>query len=151
MKRGVNKVILLGVLGQDPESRFTGSGDQVTNISLATSESWKDKNTGEQKEVTEWHRCVAYKKAAELISQYCKKGSKIYLEGRLQTRSWDRDGQKHYTTEIIIEEFQFVGDPQKKEQSQGDRREAPERPDHKQGMQGVKEVLNDFDDDLIPF
>jgi single-strand DNA-binding protein len=118
MKKGINRVIIMGALGNDPETRYTPSGDCVVNISVATSENWKDKNTGEQKEVTEWHRCTAYRKTAEIISQHFAKGSKIYIEGKLQTRSWEQDGIKRYATEIIIEEFQFVGEAKKKAEAQ---------------------------------
>ena len=108
MARGVNKVILIGRLGQDPESRFSADGTQVANFSLATSEVWKDK-LGEKQEKTEWHRCVAWRKTAELIVQYTQKGSMLYVEGKLQTRSWDdKDGVKRYTTEIVINTIEFL-------------------------------------------
>lgn len=107
--RGVNKVILIGNLGQDPDVRTMNNGEQVANFSLATSETWQDKNTGEAREKTEWHRCVAYRRLAEIIGQYVKKGSKIYVEGRLQTRKWQgQDGQDRYTTEIIVNEMQML-------------------------------------------
>ncbi len=99
--RGVNKVILVGNLGKDPEIRYMPSGGAVTNITVATSEAWKDKNTGEQKEQTEWHRVVFFNRLAEVVGEYLKKGSKIYVEGSLQTRKWqDKSGQDRYTTEI---------------------------------------------------
>ncbi len=104
MARGVNKVILIGNLGKDPEVRYTPGGDAVANITLATSESWKDKNTGEQKEKTEWHRVVFFGKLAEIVGQYLKKGSKVYIEGKLQTRKWqDKNGQDRYTTEVVVD------------------------------------------------
>ncbi len=107
--RGVNKVILVGNLGADPDVRTMNNGEQVANISIATSEVWNDRNTGDKREKTEWHRCVAYRKLAEIIGQYCRKGSKLYVEGRLETRKWqDRDGQDRYTTEIIINEMQML-------------------------------------------
>ena len=107
---GVNKVIILGRLGNDPEMRYMPSGEAVANLSIATSESWTDKNTGEKREKTEWHRVVAFRKLAEIIGQYCKKGDQIYIEGKLQTRKWsDKNGQDHYTTEIIADQMQMLG------------------------------------------
>lgn len=106
--RGVNKVILVGNVGQDPESKYMPSGNAVTNLSLATSESWKDKNTGQQQERTEWHRLVFYSRLAEIVNEYVKKGSKLYVEGRLQTRSWEQDGVKRYSTEIIVNDMQML-------------------------------------------
>ncbi|HEY0961925.1 MAG TPA: single-stranded DNA-binding protein [Pseudomonadales bacterium] len=106
--RGVNKVILVGNVGQDPETRYMPNGGAVTNVTLATSESWKDKNTGENQERTEWHRVVFYQRLAEIVAEYVKKGSKLYIEGRLQTRSWEQDGVKRYTTEIIANEMQML-------------------------------------------
>ena len=105
----VNKVILVGKLGADPETRYTQGGDAVCTIRLATSESWKDKNSGEKREVTEWHRVVFYRKLAEIVGQYLKKGAQVYIEGRLKTRKWqDKDGQDRYTTEIEATEFQML-------------------------------------------
>ncbi len=106
----VNKVIIVGNLGRDPETRYMTSGDAVTNIAVATTESWKDKNTGEKKELTEWHRITFYRKLAEIAGQYLKKGSQVYVEGRLQTRKWtDKDGVEKYTTEIIADTMQMLG------------------------------------------
>ena len=106
----VNKVILVGNLGADPESRYMPNGDAVVNIRLATTESWKDKNSGEKKELTEWHRVVFYRKLAEIAGQYLKKGSQVYIEGRLRTRKWQgQDGQDRYTTEIEANEMQMLG------------------------------------------
>jgi len=106
----VNKVILVGNLGADPETRYTASGDAVCNIRLATTDSWKDKNSGEKREQTEWHRVVFYRKLAEIAGQYLKKGSQVYLEGRIRTRKWqDKDGQDRYTTEIEATEMQMLG------------------------------------------
>jgi single-strand DNA-binding protein len=103
MARGVNKVILVGTCGQDPETKFMPSGDAVTNLSLATSEQWKDKQSGEKKEKTEWHRVTLFGKVAEIAGEYLRKGSQVYIEGRLQTREWEKDGIKRYTTEIIVD------------------------------------------------
>ena len=106
---GVNKAIILGNLGNDPEVRYMPNGEPVANISIATSESWTDKNTGEKREKTEWHRVVAFRRTAEIIGQYCKKGDQIYIEGKLQTRKWtDQSGQDHYTTEIIADQMQML-------------------------------------------
>jgi single-strand DNA-binding protein len=109
MARGVNKVILIGNLGQDPEIKSTAAGASIANFSVATSESWKDKNTGQQMEKTEWHRVVAFNRLAEIIGQYVKKGSKIYVEGALRTRKWqDKEGKDHYTTEVVANEMQML-------------------------------------------
>jgi single-strand DNA-binding protein len=108
MARGINKVILIGNLGNDPETRYMPSGGAVTNITLATSEGWRDKQTNEQKERTEWHRVVFFNKLAEIAGEYLKKGSKVYVEGSLRTRQWEKDGQKHYTTEIVANEMQML-------------------------------------------
>lgn len=108
-RRGINKVIIVGNLGQDPEVRYMPNGGAVTNISVATSETWKDKNSGEQREITEWHRIVFYRRLAEIAGEYLRKGSKVYIEGRLQTRKWQgQDGQDRYTTEIIANEMQML-------------------------------------------
>ena len=104
--KGINKVIVLGNLGQDPEIKFLPSGGAVANVSVATSESWKDKQTGEQKDKTEWHRVVVFGKLAEIVGEYLKKGSQVYFEGKLQTRKWqDQSGQDRYTTEIVVDGF----------------------------------------------
>ena len=108
MARGINKVILVGNLGNDPETRFMPNGNQVTNISIATSESWKDKQSGQQQERTEWHRIVFFNRLAEIAGEYLKKGSKVYIEGALRTRQWDKEGKKHYSTEIIANEMQML-------------------------------------------
>ena len=109
MARGINKVILVGNLGNDPESRYTQAGAAITNITIATSESWKDKNTGQAQERTEWHRVVFFNKLAEIAGQYLKKGSKVYIEGSLRTRKWqDQQGQDRYTTEIVANEMQML-------------------------------------------
>ncbi len=109
MARGVNKVILIGNLGQDPEVRYMPSGSAVTNISVATSEYWKDKTSGEQQERTEWHRVVFFNRLAEIAGEYLKKGSKVFIEGSLRTRKWqDKSGQDRYTTEIVASEMQML-------------------------------------------
>jgi single-strand DNA-binding protein len=109
----VNKVIIVGNLGRDPETRYMPNGDAVTNVAVATTESWKDKNSGEKKELTEWHRITFYRKLAEIAGQYLKKGSQVYVEGRLQTRKWtDKEGVERYTTEIIADTMQMLGSRQ---------------------------------------
>ena len=109
MARGINKVILIGNLGNDPETRYMPSGGAVTNISLATSESWKDKQTGQPQERTEWHRVVFFNRLAEIAGEYLRKGSKVYVEGSLRTRKWQgQDGQDRYTTEIVANEMQML-------------------------------------------
>lgn len=110
MARGINKVILVGNLGNDPEVRATASGSRVATISVATSDSWMDKNTGQRQERTEWHRVVFFNRLAEIVEQYLNKGSQVYVEGRLQTRKWqDQNGQDRYTTEIVANEMQMLG------------------------------------------
>ena len=110
MARGINKVILVGNLGNDPEVRATTTGSRVATISIATSESWMDKNTGQRQEKTEWHRVVMFNRLAEIVEQYLTKGSQVYIEGRLQTRKWqDQNGQDKYTTEVVANEMQMLG------------------------------------------
>lgn len=165
--RGVNKVILIGNLGADPDIRYMPSGEPVANLSLATSESWKDSQSGEMREKTEWHRVVAFRKLAEIIGQYCKKGSKLYIEGRLQTRKWqDQNGQDRYTTEIIADQMQMLdsrqgggndgydgdpgyGSPQPPRQNSATGGNAPGKPNKPQNF--GPEVDSGFDDDDIPF
>ena len=134
MANGINRVIIIGNVGQDPEAKFLPSGEAVTNLSVATSESWKDKNSGERKERVEWNRVVAFGKLAEIISEYARKGSKLYISGSLRTRKWEKDGQTHYTTEIVAKEMQLL-----------DRKEG--------GAEKPEEVgFSDMDDfDKIPF
>lgn len=108
MARGVNKVILVGNLGADPETRYLPDGNAVTNINVATSQVWKDRESGQQNERTEWHRVVFFRRLAEIAGEYLKKGSKVYIEGSLRTRQWERDGQKHYTTEVVANEMQML-------------------------------------------
>ncbi len=134
--RGVNKVVLVGTLGRDPETRYLPSGDAVTSFSVATSESWKDKQ-GQKKEQTEWHNIVCFKRLAEIASEYLRKGSKVYIEGSLRTQSWEKDGQKHYRTEIVARELQMLDGPKQERQ---------------QERQPVALPADDFDDDSsIPF
>ena len=110
MARGINKVILVGNLGADPETRYTTSGSAVTNLSLATSESWTDRQTNERRENTEWHRVVMFGRLAEISEQYLRKGQQVYIEGRIQTRKWQgQDGQDRYTTEIVARDMQMLG------------------------------------------
>ncbi|EDY2030066.1 single-stranded DNA-binding protein [Salmonella enterica] len=159
-KRGVNKVILMGNVGQDPEVRNMPNGDAVANLTIATSEVWNDKNTGEKKEQTEWHRVTFWRKSAEIIQQYVHKGDRLYVEGKLQTRKWtDQSGQDRYTTEIIAEEFQMLGSRQQQGGQQGGapthsgggkpRQQQQPRQQTQQGG-GRNEPPMDFDDD-IPF
>lgn len=148
--RGINKVILVGNLGADPEVRYTQSNTAIANLSIATSETWKDKQTGETREQTEWHRCVAYRRLAEIAGEYLKKGSKVYVEGRLQTRKWtDQNNVERYTTEIIINDLQMLdGKPQGNQQQQRPQQnqQHPAQPSQSQG--GGNQP--NFDDD-IPF
>ena len=110
MARGVNKVIVVGNLGNDPETRYMPSGSAVTNMTVATNESWKDKQTGEQKDRTEWHKVAMFGRLAEIAAEYLRKGSQVYIEGKLRTRKWQgQDGQDRYTTEIIADEMQMLG------------------------------------------
>ncbi|RMG35584.1 MAG: single-stranded DNA-binding protein [Gammaproteobacteria bacterium] len=150
--RGVNKVILIGNLGQDPEVRYMPNGGAVCNITVATSETWKDKNTGEQQERTEWHRVVMFRRLAEIAGEYLRKGSKVYLEGRLQTRKWqDQQGNDRYTTEIIADQMQML------DSRGGGSAEFASRPQSQQSAQSQgpatavpPPVDNSYDDD-IPF
>lgn len=151
----VNKVILVGNLGADPEMRYMPNGDAVCNIRVATTESWKDKQSGEKREITEWHRVVFYRKLAEIAGQYLKKGSQVYLEGRIRTRKWqDKEGQERYTTEIEAQEMQMLGrregmgDTGPRESNGG--RSAPAKPAGQSAPQGAGSGFNDFEDD-IPF
>jgi len=106
---GINKVILVGNLGNDPEVRYTPDGTAVANFSIATSDEWTDKDTGEKKQRTEWHRIVAWRRLGEICGEYLSKGRQVYVEGKLQTRSWEKDGVTRYTTEIIASDVQFLG------------------------------------------
>lgn len=148
MARGVNKVILVGTCGQDPETKFMPSGDAVTNLSLATSDQWKDKQSGEKKEKTEWHRVTLFGKVAEIAGEYLRKGSQVYIEGRLQTREWEKDGIKRYTTEIVVDmrgTMQLLGG-----KSEGGN--APARNASAPTPRSTDPAPADqFDDDSIPF
>ncbi|MCE0493445.1 single-stranded DNA-binding protein [Vibrio salinus] len=173
--RGVNKVILVGNLGNDPEIRYMPSGGAVANITVATSESWRDKTTGEQREKTEWHRVALFGKLAEVAGEYLRKGSQVYIEGQLQTRKWqDQSGQDRYTTEVVVQGFngvmQMLGGRQQGGQSQNAGSQAqsgwgqPQQPQYQQpaaqpqqqsqqpsqSQPQYNEPPMDFDDD-IPF
>nr|WP_315538977.1 single-stranded DNA-binding protein [uncultured Haemophilus sp.] len=148
---GINKVIIVGFLGNDPDVRTMPAGDLVVNISVATSESWTDKNTGEKKEVTEWHRIVIYRKLAEIAAQYLHKGSQVYIEGRLKTRKWqDNNGQDRYATEIQCDNLQMLGS-----RNQDAAQNQPSKPQDKQQKAQSKpqqsEPPMDAFDDNIPF
>ena len=145
MARGINKVILVGNLGADPETRYMPSGSAVTNLSVATSESWKDKQTGEQKDRTEWHKVAMFNRLAEIAAEYLRKGSQVYIEGKLRTRKWqDRDGNDRYTTEIIADEMQMLGG------RGGGGGSAPMNQDPGSSSAPPQAGPDDFDDD-IPF
>jgi single-strand DNA-binding protein len=141
MGKGVNKAIIVGNLGKDPEIRYLPSGDAVANFSVATSKTWKDKDTGQQKETTTWHRMVAFKRLAEIIGEYTKKGSKVYCEGELRTQEWEKNGEKRYTTEIVVQNFQMLD-------SRGDDSEGRPEP---QGRSQYNQGSDDNFDDDIPF
>ena len=147
MARGINKVILVGNLGADPETRYMPSGGAVTNLSLATSETWKDKQTGEQKERTEWHKVAMFNRLAEIAAEYLRKGSQVYIEGKLRTRKWqDRDGNDRYTTEIIADQMQMLGG-----RGGGGMGSGPPAGDPGPGSAPPRQnAPDDFDDD-IPF
>ena len=178
MARGVNKVILVGTCGQDPEVRYLPNGNAVTNLSLATSEQWTDKQTGQKVEKTEWHRVSMFGKVAEIAGEYLRKGSQVYIEGKLQTREWEKDGIKRYTTEIVVDmqgTMQLLGGrPQGDQQSQGggnnyqqqqsaprqqaqrpapQQQQQPQRESRPAPQQQAPQPAPDFDsfDDDIPF
>lgn len=165
MARGVNKVILIGNVGGDPEVRYLPNGNAVANITLATSDSWKDKQTGQQQERTEWHRVVFFGRIAEVVGEYVRKGSKMYIEGRLQTREWEKDGVKRYTTEIVVDiggQMQLLdGKPQGGEQGMAPRpqqqrpaQQTNQRPAQQAPQQSApQQPAPDYDsfDDDIPF
>lgn len=146
MGQGINKVILIGNVGTDPELRTMPNGNAATNISLATSEQWNDKTSGDKKEKTEWHRVVFFNRLAEVVEQYVQKGSKIYIEGKLQTRSWEQDGIKRYTTEIIAHQMQML-DNRSKDSKVYNEKPLP-APATAPGTKPSN--MGDFDDD-IPF
>lgn len=166
MARGVNKVILVGTCGQDPDVRYMPNGNAVTNLSLATSEQWTDKQTGQKVEKTEWHRVSMFGKVAEIAGEYLRKGSQVYIEGKLQTREWEKDGIKRYTTEIVVDmqgTMQLLGGrPQGDQQSQGDTPNRPQQTRPQAGpeserdsrpQQAAPQPAPDFDafDQEIPF
>ena len=144
---GVNKVILVGNVGQDPELR--GTDKPVANVSVATSETWKDKNTGEKQEKTEWHRVVFFGKLAEIVGMYVKKGTKLYVEGKLQTRSWEQDGVKRYSTEVVANEMQML-DSRTQSASGAGSSQPSATPAGGQGAGTPPQSFDNFDDD-IPF
>ncbi|EIK93849.1 single-stranded DNA-binding protein [Pseudomonas sp. M47T1] len=172
MARGVNKVILVGTCGQDPEVRYLPNGNAVTNLSLATSEQWTDKQSGQKVERTEWHRVSMFGKVAEIAGEYLRKGSQVYIEGKLQTREWEKDGIKRYTTEIVVDmqgTMQLLGGrPQQGDQGQGGnnyqqsaprqqaprpQQSAPQQQSRPAPQQAAPQPAPDFDsfDDDIPF
>ncbi len=158
MARGINKVILVGNLGADPEVRYMPSGGAVCNVSLATADSWTDKQSGQKQERTEWHRVVFFNRLAEIAGEYLRKGSQVYVEGRLQTRKWEKDGVERYSTEIVANDMQMLGGRSGGGDAMGGGGFAPPQgqsrpaqqsnPSSPQPVQSVPEV--DFDDD-IPF
>ncbi|MDF1780917.1 MAG: single-stranded DNA-binding protein [Alcanivoracaceae bacterium] len=159
MARGVNKVILIGNLGAEPETRFMPSGGAVTNIRLATSESWKDKQSGQMQERTEWHRVVFFNKLAEIAGEYLKKGSKVYVEGSLRTRKWQgQDGQDRYSTEIVADQMQMLdgrgdsggGNSSGYDSGSDQGYSAPAQSKQGGGYSAPAAPAEDFDDD-IPF
>ena len=152
MARGVNKVILAGNLGGDPEAKYMPNGNAVTNITIATSESWKDKQTGQNQERTEWHRVVFFNKLAEIAGEYLRKGSQVYVEGQLRTRKWqDQSGQDRYTTEIVASEMQMLGGRTEGQRSQSQQAAPPAQPQQSAQQSGAPGPMpDDFDDD-IPF
>ncbi|MDP3845180.1 MAG: single-stranded DNA-binding protein [Pseudomonas sp.] len=171
MARGVNKVILVGTCGQDPETRYMPNGNAVTNLSLATSEQWTDKQTGQKVEKTEWHRVSLFGKVAEIAGEYLRKGSQVYIEGKLQTREWEKDGIKRYTTEIVVDmqgTMQLLGGRpeggdsaprQQRPQAQPQREQAQREPqqqaprESRPAPQPAAQPAPDYDsfDDDIPF
>ena len=147
MARGVNKVILIGNLGKDPEVRYMPSGNAVANVAVATTDSWKDKQTGEKQERTEWHNLVFYNRLAEIVGEYLKKGSQVYVEGSLRTRKWqDKNGNDRYTTEIIANEMQMLGSRGGSANFSGESAAAPAAAP----APAAAAAGGDFDDD-IPF
>ena len=146
MARGVNKVIIVGTCGQDPELKYMPSGDAVCNLSLATSEQWTDKKTNQKVEKTEWHRVALFGKVAEIAGEYLRKGSQCYIEGRLQTREWEKDGIKRYTTEIVVDmrgTMQLLGGKPEGQQQAPRNASQPQRQ--------APQPVDDFDDQSIPF
>ena len=144
-RSGINKVIIVGNLGQDPEIKYTAGGAAVTTLSIATSDSWKDKDSGMDQERTEWHRVVLWRRLAEIAGEYLKKGSKVYIEGQLQTRKWEQEGQTRYTTEIIARDMQFLD-------SRGSSHTSSTQKSSEMNDQSAADVPDSaIDDDDIPF
>tara|TARA_Y100001949_G_scaffold176118_1_gene187987 strand:- start:1190 stop:1630 length:441 start_codon:yes stop_codon:yes gene_type:complete len=144
-RSGINKVILVGNLGQDPEIKYTAGGAAVTTLSIATSDSWKDKDSGMDQERTEWHRVVLWRRLAEIAGEYLKKGSKVYIEGQLQTRKWEQEGQTRYTTEIIARDMQFLD-------SRGSAKPSNQEESGLSSNQSTPDVVDSsIEDDDIPF
>ena len=144
-RSGINKVIIVGNLGQDPEIKYTAGGAAVTTLSIATSDSWKDKDSGMEQERTEWHRVVLWRRLAEIAGEYLKKGSKVYIEGQLQTRKWEQEGQTRYTTEIIARDIQFLD-------SRGSSNNPATQKSSEMNEQSAANVPDSaIDDDDIPF
>lgn len=152
MMASLNKTLLIGHLGKDPESRYMPNGDAVCNISIACSETWRDKTTGEKKEATEWVRIVFFRKLAEIAGQYLKKGSQVYIEGALKTRKWEKDGQTHYMTEVVADTMKMLGGKRDEEQRGEDHAAPPtSKPAAPAKTQSAAPVgFADFEDD-IPF
>ena len=144
-RSGINKVIIVGNLGQDPEIKYTAGGAAVTTLSIATSDSWKDKDSGMDQDRTEWHRVVLWRRLAEIAGEYLKKGSKVYIEGQLQTRKWEQEGQTRYTTEIIARDMQFLD-------SRGSSNTSSTQKSSEMNDQSAADVPDSaIDDDDIPF
>ena len=144
-RSGINKVIIVGNLGQDPEIKYTAGGAAVTTLSIATSDSWKDKDSGMDQERTEWHRVVLWRRLAEIAGEYLKKGSKVYIEGQLQTRKWEQEGQTRYTTEIIARDMQFLD-------SRGSAKPSNQEESGLSSNQSTPDVVDSsIEDDDIPF
>jgi single-strand DNA-binding protein len=153
MARGVNKAIIVGTLGQDPELKYMPSGDAVCNISLATSEQWIDKKTNQKVEKTEWHRVALFGKVAEIAGEYLRKGSQCYIEGRLQTREWEKDGIKRYTTEIVVDmrgTMQLLGGKSDGDKSGGSSQQSTPAPQQQKPAAKPENSYDKFDQD-IPF
>ena len=153
---GLNKVMLIGNLGRDPEIRYSQQGMAVVNFSLATSEQWTDKNTGEKQERTEWHNIVSFGKQAEILEKYLSKGSSVYIEGRLQTTSYEKDGQTHYPTKIVVSNFQFLGGRQDSQggggyQQQGSYQQTNAQPGNQYQQSPVNPGMTGGGPDPVPY
>lgn len=151
MSKGVNKVILIGNLGQDPEVKYMPNGNAVANVTIATSESWKDRETGQQQERTEWHKVVFFNKVAEIVGQYLRKGAKIYIEGALKTRKWqDKEGQDRYTTEIVASEMQMLDSRGDSQQQAPQQNQAPQQRPQQQQRQQPQQQQGNYQDNGHP-